>query len=123
MEQLNQHPRQAHVALNDIVTLAGNAARTIDELRATNTMLAADLAKAEGQIQSQQFVAESLRQQLRALELSTAAANDATAWYSWFQEKFGNSIFYSDLQKSYINDHQVDQTESTVPPVRRMAAL
>jgi predicted RNase H-like nuclease (RuvC/YqgF family) len=73
------------IALEDLVTMVERAARTIENLQA--------------EVRQQ-------RARITELEQIAAAMEKDAEWAGWFRRKYGNAIYYSVIEKAYLDDHR-----------------
>lgn len=118
MQELNQKLNQTvpnnQSSLDDIVALAEHAANVIAQLRAENELLVREIAYFQLTTTVQATEAERAQQAIKELLQSSLAMTEAATWYQWFHEKFGNTVFYSNIALSYQNDHP-DRQPTTKP--------
>lgn len=105
MQELTQIQPDNQFPLDGIVALAEHAASRIAQLQAENERLVREVTYFQLANSVQATEAERAQQTIKELLHSSLAMTEAATWYQWFHEKFGDTVFYSNIALSYQNDH------------------
>ena len=101
MQDSQQAPDNRYGLLDEVINLAQSAALRIERLQQDNARLAAELKAIEAAEAMHATNARNQQRRIAELELALDAAGDATVWCAWFDKKFGDTIFYGDIQRAF----------------------
>ncbi len=91
MNELKQKPDDRDVGLDDLVSLVEKAAGAIERMQ----------EKIDGQ-----------HRHIKELEQAGAELEKEVEWSRWFRRKYGNTIFFSAIEKAYRDDHSAQGAEA-----------
>lgn len=114
MHDLEKVQGDKQILLDGIVTLAQGAAQKIERLKQGNEQLIAEIAALRKEAVRQQSEADRRQRRLAEMEQAVVAANRAMVWSQWFEQTYGNSIFYMDMQRSFLKE----QAAAEPAPIR-----
>lgn len=92
------------ITLDDLLRIVDTAANTIERLQAVNASLMRQLRECESAAQEAAEDADSKALQIEELEKSEAVLREDAQWCRWFKNKYGNSTFFSHIEREYQND-------------------
>lgn len=101
--------------LDEVINLAQSAAQRIERLQQDNMRLAAERKALESAEAMHAADARNQQRRIAELELALDVARDATVWCAWFDQKYGDSIFYGDIQRAFDCDFPVSSPISSLP--------
>ena len=111
-KEVTQKEGNKDITLDDLLKIVESAARTIERLQAVNASLRQQMRDAESAAQQAAADAEDKARQIEELEHSEAVLREDAEWCRWFKNKYGNSTFFTHVEREYQQDHH---THAAVP--------
>ena len=100
---MTQEEGNKDITLDDLLRIVDTAAHTIERLQAVNASLMRQMRECESAAQAAAKDSEDKARQIEELEKSEAALREDAQWCRWFKNKYGNSTFFSHIEREYQN--------------------
>jgi hypothetical protein len=104
-EELKLPSENTNITLDDLLGLVETAIRSIERLQTENALLARQLHESEDTANRAAAAANGMAAQMKELERATSALKVDAEWRKWFNDRYGNSTFFTYIEKEYLQAH------------------
>lgn len=102
---MSQQPKEKDVPIDQLLALMERAAGTIERLQLENAALNSKLRERADTVKAAEKALQSKEERIRELEEAAGTLREDAEWCRWFRGKYGDSAFFSHIERDYQLAH------------------